>query len=133
MKKFLNFLKSPWFVVPGVLVLGALLYVNWQQVKQSRGIQAQINSLNEQADALQQKNTDLLSTINSLKQVGATQKLAREQLNLKQPGEFVYSFAPQEAGSGDGSGVGSGGTSSGGGDTTPNPEKWYNYFFRPGS
>src|ERR1700722_17768630 len=110
MKKFFNILRSPLFIVGGLLVLGALLYVNWEQVKHSRAITAQINSLNDQADSLQQKNQELLTTINSLKQTGATEKLAREQLNLKQPGEFVYSFAPQEAGSSSGSGVDSGGS-----------------------
>jgi cell division protein FtsB len=133
MKKFLKFLGSPLFIGCGAVVLALLLYANWKQVETARGIKAKIGSLSDQANSLQQKSSDLLSTINSLKQAGATEKLAREQLNLKEPGEFVYSFAPQETGGGAAGAGGSGGQATTGGDTTPNPEKWYNYFFRGGS
>jgi cell division protein FtsB len=136
-KKFLAIAQSRWFIGCGLIVLALLVTADWRQVQQTRSIQARISGLTDQANSLQQKNQDLLSTLSTLKSAGAAEEQARQQLNLKQPGEFVYSFAPQQAQVANPFGVpvsiSGSGSSSGDSQDAPNPQKWYNYFFRAGS
>ena len=132
MKKFLQVVQNRWFIAGGILVLGLLALADWRQVQHTQGIQKQINQLTQQAGDLQQKNADLLGTIDMLKSGGAAEKQAREQLNMKKPGEFVYSFAPQQQPGAVGA-SGSGADSKSNGSDVPNAQRWYNYFFRPGS
>ena len=138
MKKFLAVIQSKWFIACGVVVLALLVTADWKQIQQAREVQAQINGLADQANSLEQKNRDLLSTLSALKGAGAAEAQARQQLNLKKPGEFVYSFAPQPSQGESVLGadtVGSGSATQTGGDAPglSNPQKWYNYFFRQGS
>jgi cell division protein FtsL len=98
-----------------LLFLGDLKFRQWQSQRQ---INQQKQSLEGQANELQQKNDELTQSLQYLSSPSFKERVAREQLNLKKDGEQVYSFSdgptsqPQSAQ-----------------DKTSNAKKWWDYFF----
>jgi len=81
------------------LVLLALFLGNlkYRQYQESKGIEKEKNDLQKQAQSLDQKNQDLNKSLKYLSSLGSKEKVAREQLNLKKPGEIIYSFSDPQA------------------------------------
>lgn len=100
-----------------VVFLADLKFKQWQKQRQ---IEAEKQSLQRQADALQKKNDDLSQSLQYLNSPSFKERVAREQLDLKKAGEQVYSFSdsPQVAGAFSEPASGTG-----------NIKKWWDYFF----
>jgi len=105
----------------GLIILLAFL-ADWKyrQWAGEKLIQAQKQSLQQEADALQKKNNELSQSLQYLNSDSFKESVARQQLNLKKPGEQVYSFA--DAGQ-----TGQPQNQSSAGQS--NAKKWLNYFF----
>ena len=84
MKKFLAVIQSKWFIACGVVVLALLVTADWKQIQQAREVQAQINGLADQANSLEQKNRDLLSTLSALKGAGAAEAAGAPAAQLEE-------------------------------------------------
>jgi cell division protein FtsB len=107
--------------VIGLLILLVFLG-NWKY-KQWAGeklIQQQKQELQQQADALQKKNNELSQSLQYLNSDSFKESVARQQLNLKKPGEQVYTFVDASQ---------SGQVQSQGSKGPSNVEKWFEYFF----
>lgn len=125
MKKFRELLKNKWFVASIAALLIFFLVSGFNQLKQKRAVDKEIEALKAQSEELRRSNKEMEDLVAYFSTENYKEKAAREQMNLKKEGEFVYSFAAQDALSGQ--------TSMQEGETgeaqTPNPLKWWNYFF----
>jgi cell division protein FtsB len=108
--------------VAGLLIL-ALFLADWKyrQWASENSVLKQKRDLEQQANSLEQKNDELSQSLQYLNSDSFKESVAREQLNLKKPGEQVYTFvdAPQ-------TGQVLGATT----EQPSNPKKWLDYFFR---
>ncbi len=118
--------KNRNFIIFGSLFFIFLAVIETRQFLEERGIEKEKQGLQQQADELSKKNSDLQSSIAYLQTNDYKEKTAREQLNLRKDGEFVYSFSNQNV---DGTGAAQGSTAAS--DEISNPHKWWNYFFNP--
>jgi hypothetical protein len=66
--------------------------LEWQQIRERRAINQEIAAMEAQERELQQRNTDLQSSLELLQNQSHQEKLAREQLGLQKPGEIVIQF-----------------------------------------
>lgn len=107
--------------IAGLLILLAFLS-NWKyrQWAGEKLITRQKQELQQQADVLQKKNNDLNQSLQYLNSGSFKESVARQQLNLKKPGEQVYTFVdaaqtaqPQNQAS----------------QQPSNAQKWLDYFF----
>jgi len=107
--------------VIGLLILLAFLsdwkYKQWSNEKL---IQKQKQDLQQQADALQEKNNGLSQSLQNLNSLSFKESVARQQLDLKKQGEQVYTFADAAA-AGQPQNQNSLGKS--------NAKRWLDYFF----
>lgn len=72
-----------------ILLLGSFFQKNSQQAK----IDLEKADLEKQAYSIEQRNEELLKSLEYLTSESSKEKIARSQLNLKKQGETVYSFA----------------------------------------
>lgn len=115
-------LKSRLFLGGLLLLLAALAANEYKQYRQRLAIEKEIQSIIAQGEALQAKNRQLSDSLNYLNTDSYKERLAREQLNLKKPGEIVVNFAnlkaqPQNA------------EAQAQNSPKQNAVKWWNYFF----
>lgn len=96
MSKIRELVRNKWFVFGGSVLILLLLLVEVRQFRQRYQIQKEIKSLQEQADQLNKNNQELQSMLSYLRTDEYKERAAREQLNLKKEGEFVFSFAEPE-------------------------------------
>ena len=94
--------------------LGNLKFRQWQSQRQ---IEQQMQSLEDQAGALQNKNKELSNSLEYLSSPSFKERVAREQLNLKKDGEQVYSFSDAPA------------SQASDAQKVSNAKKWWDYFF----
>lgn len=114
--------------LPVVILLGLILvYMGYGQIQnwlKKRSINREIQQLTQQAESLEQKNSQISDSLSFLNSQNYKEKIAREQLNLKKEGELVFdtvvnpNYSLQTK-------VQSPTTEI----STSNPRKWYNYFF----
>ncbi|MBL8030036.1 MAG: septum formation initiator family protein [Candidatus Doudnabacteria bacterium] len=71
------------------IFLGRQKYI---QYKQSQAVEGEKQKILAQIDSLQKKNTEIATSLEYFRSESFKQKVAREQLNLKKPGELVYGF-----------------------------------------
>ncbi|MEF8847415.1 MAG: septum formation initiator family protein [Candidatus Paceibacterota bacterium] len=71
-----------------LVLLGLLGYSNWQIFQRRREVKAELKQLNRKIDALKQEEATIQATLNE-KDDYVVEEIAREQLNLKKPGEKV--------------------------------------------
>lgn len=64
----------------------------YSQYKQSKVVETEKQKILTQIDGLQKKNKEIAASLEYFKSDSFKQRVAREQLNLKKPGETVYSF-----------------------------------------
>lgn len=93
MRKFFRKLQNKWFLTIGSILLLFLVVILARDFGQKYSIEKEIKDLSAQQQDLQKNNQDLQDFIAYLKTDSYKQTAAREQLNLQNPGEVVYSFA----------------------------------------
>ncbi len=79
-----------------ILMVGLLVFfgnLKFRQYRQQKAIEAEKNTLAQQAAALEQKNRELSESISYFNSDSFRERVARQQLNLKKDGELVYSFS----------------------------------------
>jgi len=82
-----------WFLT-GLLVLvvlvliGLLGYSNWRMFQKRREVKAELRQLDRKIDALKQEKASIQASLNENNGY-MIEEIAREQLNLKKPGEKV--------------------------------------------
>ncbi len=118
-KKILSSKITIFFLASLLLFFGALKF---RQLEKQKAIREEKNKLIEQENSLKKRNEDLLGTLANLNSDSYKERVAREELNLKREGEFVYNFSNIEESSNE-----KPKTSFQPGES--NPVKWWNYFF----
>ncbi len=99
--------------------LGALGWARLQQHNRQAAVDAEAGRLKQQVDDLGHQNAQLEQSLSYFSSPEFREKLARQQLNMKRPGEIVFSFPKTDAPSA------SRAKTAGPG----NVEKWVRYFF----
>ena len=103
-----------------IVVLVFLMLLSGRIIFQKHDVQKEIARLEEKANEIEKKNTELSGLINYLNTDEYKERQAREKLNLKKEGEFVVALPK---GSDDQN-------TTDGTQQQSNPQKWFNYFFR---
>lgn len=106
-------------LVGSLVVLGWSQYQKWQDRKK---VEKQIQALKAEAAQVDEKNKQLEESLKYLSTNAATERLARQQLNLKREGEIAVVFMAntRPAGAQEPSAV----------PPEPNWRQWWNYFFK---
>ncbi len=113
---------KPTLALLGLGLMG-LLFVQYRQFAQRRMLDSEINHLQQQQQALEQKNTELSQSLQYLTSADYKDRIARQQLGLKKSGEIIYSFGDEPASQGDASGR------DGANHRPSNLEAWWQYLF----
>lgn len=95
-RKTITFISNRFAVV---LLIGSLVLLSVSQYHQWRSrekIQHQIDSLKSEAKTVEEKNGQLEDSLKYLSSTSATERLARQQMNLKKPGEIAVVFMPSK-------------------------------------
>ncbi len=74
-----------------LVVLGLLGYSNWQMFQRRREVKAELKQLNRKIDALEDEKAAIQASINEEDDY-MVEEIAREQMNLKKPGEKVINI-----------------------------------------
>lgn len=77
------------------LLFGLTVFLTRQkyiQFRQNQLVEGEKQKIQSQIEALEKKNKEIASSLSYFKSEGFKQRVAREQLNLKQPDEQVFSF-----------------------------------------
>lgn len=74
-----------------LVLLGLLGYSNWQMFQRRREVKAELKQLNRKIDALEDEKAAIQASINE-KDDYMVEEIAREQMNLKKPGEKVINI-----------------------------------------
>ena len=83
----------------GVLALAILIFLFTSNLKLSERkaeLDSQIISLNKEFQVLEKENQELKAGISQISQDSYLEKKAREQFNLKKPGEEVVAFIKED-------------------------------------
>ncbi len=83
----------------GLLALTILIFLlvsNSKLSQRKENLNSRINSLNSEIQALEKENQELKAGISQISQDSYLEKKAREQFNLKKPGEEVVAFIKEE-------------------------------------
>ncbi len=83
-----------------LILLGSLAFFGIHQYKryqESATIKAQITALKAEAGNIEEKNKELEDSLKYLTSTGATERLAKQQMNLEREGEITVVFLPQES------------------------------------
>lgn len=91
--RFNQKLSSKTAILGLIILAGFLGLQEYKQLSNQKKIELQKKSLQDQADSLTKKNTDLSESLQYLNSPNFKEKVARQQLDLKKDGETVYSFA----------------------------------------
>jgi len=86
-----------------VLVVSFLFYTNWNINQKRAQLTARIEALKGEIQVLEQKNIEFKERVSEVGSEEYLEKVAREQLNLKAPGEEVV-VVKKEPASAEGSG-----------------------------
>lgn len=106
-----------------LLLVGSLSFLGFSQYKQwqqRQKINAQIRSLKEEANAVEEKNKQLEDSLQYLSSSGASERLARQQMNMKKEGEIPVVFVPNQSSE----------SSTVAEPKLKNWQLWWNYFFK---
>ena len=86
------------FVV--VVLLGSLVVLGWSQYhrwEERQKVEKQIQALQAEASQVDEKNRQLEESLKYLSTNAATERLARQQLNMKREGEIAVVFMADAA------------------------------------
>lgn len=103
-----------------LILLAGVFTLELRQWRQREAVNAEINHLIGQQQAMEQKNLDLQQSLQYFSSDSYKEKLAREQLGLQRKGEIVFNF-PQLANPDS--------ENSSHAPELSNPEKWWQYIF----
>jgi cell division protein FtsB len=119
------------FFAAAIVVLLVFVVLDARQYRAHKEVNDEIHSLQEQESQLNQQNDDLQNLVANWQEDAPdnTNKAARQQLNLQQPGEKVYSFAPQANAVAQNAAVVAQANPSPDQPGVSNVHKWWNYFF----
>lgn len=95
-RKTITFISNRFVVV---LLVGSLVLLSvsqYHQWKSRQKVQRQIDSLKSEAKLVEEKNGQLEDSLKYLSSTSATERLARQQMNLKKPGEIAVVFMPSK-------------------------------------
>lgn len=106
-------------LVGSLVVLGWSQYQKWQDRKK---VEKQIQALKAEAAQVDEKNKQLEESLKYLSTNAATERLARQQLNLKREGEIAVVFMAN--------GKPEGGQEASTVPPEPYWRQWWNYFFK---
>lgn len=102
-----------------IIFLGKIKYKQYSEISK---IEKEKKVLLEQAKILENKNQELSDSLKYLSSLNSKEKIARDQLNLKKPGETVYGFTEN-------SNLNQKTTSNIENTKNSNIKKWQQYFF----
>ena len=127
MKKFhLSFLILTFF---GIIAVVAIICVSYGEIKREREIGREVGLLQAEADNIKNNNETLKDKISYFEPQEFKESVAKEKLNLQQPGEKVVIIkenpyneitVPEDVGAEKGNNA----------NQAPNYIKWWNKFFR---
>jgi cell division protein FtsB len=72
-----------------ILAIGFLVSTNWKIYKKKIDLQAKVIELRQEAESLEKTNNELNKNLDYVKSDEYLEKVAREQLDMKKPGEEV--------------------------------------------
>lgn len=102
LEQFQEFLRRnlTWFLLAGLILLLIQDIFGTHGVLAMRRSQLQAESMQKQINELNEENRQLESNVKSLKSdPTAIERIAREQMGLARPGEFVFKVQPDDTGS----------------------------------
>lgn len=79
-------------LVLAALVLGSIQFAQW---KKRAAIEQEVAALKQEAEQLEKRNKEISDSLAFLGRAGATERIARQQLNLKKEGEIVVNFGDE--------------------------------------
>ncbi len=120
-----RFLASKLFLFLGLIVLGFLIFSFGKKFLESREIDEEIKTSQDEIARLEAKNEELGSFLNFLGTDDFLEQEARLKFNLQKPGESVVIIPARDGKEANGGAGGAGEETASG-----NPEKWWNYFFK---
>ncbi len=106
------------FLILLIIFLGRMKY---RQYLETKKIEAEKSLLEGQAQTLEKKNQELNDSLKYLSSLSSKERVARQQLNLKKPGEIVYGFTENNN-------PGQTQTTENKNIKTRNLKKWWQYF-----
>ena len=83
--------------VLALIILMFLLTSNSKLSERKEELSSRISSLSEEIQVLEKENQELKAGISQISQDSYLEKKAREQFNLKKPGEEVVAFIKEES------------------------------------
>lgn len=86
-----------------MLIVGFLFYTNWNINQRRTQLTARISALKEEIQILEQKNQELKEKMSEAGKEEYLEKVARDQLGMKAPGEEVVVVKKEEASATEGS------------------------------
>jgi cell division protein FtsL len=125
--------KSPWLlrlvIVLGIILLGLIAFAITKETYKKKQVQGQIDDLKQQADKIDKQNTELSDKISYYGSADYQKKVAKDELNLQDPGENVVIVKPSSIAQPQAT------------EETPsndkklvvlvsNVQKWWDYFFK---
>jgi len=78
------------------LIVGFLISSNWKVNQRRTELQAKADALKKEIEILEKRNQELRSGISNIQKEDYLEEAAREQFNLKKPGEEVVSVLSPE-------------------------------------
>jgi len=78
-----------------LVLIGLLGYSNWQMFQKRRDVKAELKQLDRKLNALQEEKATIQVSINQ-EDDQVVEEIAREQMNLKKPGEKVIDIKKPE-------------------------------------
>ncbi len=93
-RKSITFISNRFVVVLLLASLVLLSTTRYKQYRQSKKVEAQIASLQSESRLVEEKNQQLENSLQYLSSESASERLARQQMNLKRNGEIAVVFLP---------------------------------------
>lgn len=118
-RKSVTFLSNRFVVVLLVASLGFLSFVKFNQIREQRKLDREIQSLKSESKDVEEKNKQIEDSLKYLSSQSAADRIAHQQLNKKRDGEIAVVFMPTASAT----------TTASGGLAESNPKTWWNYFF----
>ena len=122
-------------ILISVGVLGASFFLSipaFKEMQRSKAIEKEINALKEEAEKISKENNFLREQVQYLESDHYKERLAKDKLNLRNPGEKIVMVQPVSEKDKDIKGVTSdrvGGSDEKEDNNMSNFKKWWEYFF----
>lgn len=118
-RKSVTFLSNRFVIVLLVASLGFLSFVKFNQIREQRKLNREIQSLKSESKDVEEKNKQIEDSLKYLSSQSAADRIAHQQLNKKRDGEIAVVFMPTASAT----------INTGASRAESNPKAWWNYFF----